>query len=162
MKTAKKKPARPALPPIEEIRFSKKDLQFIQPGSRAFKMGPCRILLSQMPGSGLWHMSISTTFRDPTWHEVAKAWYTLVPDAGNRTAAMILPKLEDYINLHDFCFQVHELPEDTFKGDGEPVEVPARAMMLAQAIEMLAGPMTPTALEGERFPQEGKQGAVNK
>ncbi len=157
----KKKPAKQSLPPIQEVHFPKKDMEYLQPGTRAYKMGPCQILLSQMPGSGMYHMSISTTFRDPTWHEIAKAWYTLVPDAANRQAAMILPKLEDYINLHQFCFQVHELAAGALP-DTEPVEMPRMAGMLGMAIEALAGPMTPTALTGGQFPQEGKQGAVNR
>lgn len=85
-------------------------LGMVQPGTRQFKMGRVTILISPPVESANmgWHMSISHPERYPTWDEVAKAWYELVPDADNRVGAMILPKREDYISIHNYCFQVHE------------------------------------------------------
>lgn len=82
----------------------------IQAGTRQFKMGRVTIMVSPpVKESGMgWHMSISHPERYPTWDEVAKAWYELIPDADNRVGAMILPKREDYISIHNYCFQVHE------------------------------------------------------
>ena len=83
----------------------------LQPGTRQFKMGRALILISppvEEVGMG-WHMSISHPDRYPTWDEVAKAWYELIPDADNREGSMLLPKREDYISIHNFCFQVHEV-----------------------------------------------------
>jgi hypothetical protein len=54
-------------------------------------------------------MSISHEHRYPTWDEVAFTWYHSVPDAAMRTAAMVLPPLDEYINIHERCFQVHEV-----------------------------------------------------
>jgi len=82
----------------------------MQAGTRTFKMGRVQIFVSP-PDERFkmgWHMSISHPERYPTWDEVAAAWYQLVPDADNRVGAMILPKREDYISIHNFCFQVHE------------------------------------------------------
>ena len=56
-----------------------------------------------------WHMSISRDDRYPDWDEVVAAWYSLIPDATSRVGVMHLPRLKDYINIHEFCFQVHEL-----------------------------------------------------
>lgn len=78
----------------------------LQEGTRIFRMGDCKIFLSQMPATGYYHMSISTETRYPTWDEVVQARYELIP--GNLTMAMILPPLDDYINVHDYCFQLHQ------------------------------------------------------
>lgn len=96
--------------PVEITRTKRGALMTlgIQPGSRAYLLGRCTILVSPpFDGQG-WHMSISHEQRYPTWDEVCAAWYGLVPDADTRSAAMILPPKADYINIHNFCFQVHE------------------------------------------------------
>ena len=80
----------------------------MQPGTRRFRMGRVTIMVSPPYMDMGWHMSISAPDRYPTWDEVAKAWYELVPDADNRVGTMTLPKREDYISLHNFCFHVHE------------------------------------------------------
>ena len=83
--------------------------RLLEPGTRSFRMGVCHIELSPPFNGEGWHLSISTPKRYPTWDEVAKAWYELVPEADGRTAAMILPPKADYINIHNYCFQVHEI-----------------------------------------------------
>lgn len=61
---------------------------------------------------GLWHMSISCPNRSPTWEEIKMAWYDLVPEAEERTGAILLPKNTEYVNLHETCFHVYELAEE--------------------------------------------------
>jgi hypothetical protein len=57
----------------------------------------------------LLHVSISYPKRDPSWgiiKAVRDAFYP--PDVD---VAMMLPRQEDFINLHQHCFQMHQLPE---------------------------------------------------
>ncbi len=62
---------------------------------KLYRLGPCTI----MTGSSAhgWHLSISTPFRYPTWDEVAKARYELLPKGA--TMAMLLPPEDEYINV---------------------------------------------------------------
>lgn len=110
------------LPIIREVDMSQ-DAMFqmliaggMQSGTKKYRMGRVSILVSppdeRYPTMG-WHMSISHPERYPTWDEVASAWYQLVPDADHRVGVMILPKREDYISIHNYCFQVHEQLEQT-------------------------------------------------
>ncbi len=80
----------------------------LQSGTRYFRMGKAKIMLSPPTEHMGWHMSISRDDRYPDWDEVVGAWYGLVPDANNREGVMHLPPLADYVNVHEFCFQVHE------------------------------------------------------
>lgn len=83
----------------------------MQPGTRAYRMGKCRIYVSPpVPEWGMgWHMSISTPDRLPTWDEVAYARYQLIP----QEAYMVLPLPPDreYINVHEYTFQLREVTE---------------------------------------------------
>jgi len=93
--------------------------KMLQPGTKPYVMGKVRILLSPPYGEQGrigWHMSISLRDRYPTWDEVTGAWYTLVPDAATRLAVMILPPRADYVNIHDYCFQVHEMLDGVVAG----------------------------------------------
>ncbi len=81
----------------------------LQRGSRRYRMGGVQMIVSPPENGQWWHMSISHPNRYPTWDEVAKAWYELVPDADQREGVMKLPKKEAYVNLHDFCFQITEV-----------------------------------------------------
>lgn len=107
----------PNLPIIREVLPENMDahqrqlLTMLQPGTRVFRMGRCKIFLSPPFENKGWHMSISVDDRYPTWDEVAKVWYELVPEGGTRIGAMILPPKAEYVNIHNFCFQVHELPD---------------------------------------------------
>lgn len=83
----------------------------LQPGTKYFRMGKAKILVSQPTAVDGWHMSISREDRYPGWDEIVAAWYSLIPGAMNREGVMHLPPLRDYINIHEFCFQVHELME---------------------------------------------------
>lgn len=57
-----------------------------------------------------WHLSISHPMRYPTWDEIVDARYALVPN--DVTMAMLLPPKEQYVNLHENCFHLHEVPGD--------------------------------------------------
>lgn len=108
---------RSTLPAIREIADPQDPLQkvalaLMQPGTRLYRMGRAQIYISPPTGAMGWHMSISRPDRYPDWDEVAGAWYALVPEATSRTAAMILPPADEYVNLHPNCFQVHELLPD--------------------------------------------------
>lgn len=85
---------------------------------RAYALGECSILVTKEFDS--LHMSIAHPSRLPTWDEVAQARYRLLP--GNRTYAMILPPVEEYINLHPHCFQLMEVAAPA---DGRGAYLPA-------------------------------------
>jgi hypothetical protein len=65
-----------------------------------------------------WHLSIShrtnevkpRPARYPTWDEIADARYQFVPN--EVTMAMLLPPREQYVNLHDTTFHLHQIPSD--------------------------------------------------
>jgi hypothetical protein len=71
---------------------------------QAFMFGECSILLTQE--YGLLHISISHPSRYPNWNEIAYARYKLIPARSD--AVMVLPPEDEYINIHENCFQVHE------------------------------------------------------
>jgi len=97
------------LPPIVERRMRYPLALTLEPGTKAYMMGQCSIL-SAPPFAGVgWHLSIAHPNRYPTWDEIAKAWYETIPDADTRRACMVLPRRDEYVNIHTFCFQVHEL-----------------------------------------------------
>lgn len=77
--------------------------------------GGLRAILSEdVPGG--WHLSVSFAAATPTgkarypsWDEIADARYELLPSA--LTFVLFLPPPEEYVNLHDTCFHLHEYPE---------------------------------------------------
>lgn len=90
----------------------KLDSPGVQPGTRLFKRGVCRIMISPPYGDLGWHMSISCSSRDPLWDEIRDAWYDLVPEAAAKNGAMFFPPKDEYVNVHKHCFHVHEVPLD--------------------------------------------------
>ena len=72
---------------------------------KAYAFGECRIFVGKEPPG--WHMSISHPSRYPTWDEIRDARYELVPDGV--TMAMLLPPRSQYVNVHSFCFHLHEI-----------------------------------------------------
>jgi hypothetical protein len=98
----------PAIEFVPEETLGLNVIGMVQPGTRVYRMGDCRIFVSPPTGSFGWHMSISHPRRLPTWDEIAHARYELVPDGV--TMAAILPPKDQYINLHNFCMQVCEIP----------------------------------------------------
>lgn len=93
----------------QEIKLNFDDLQ---PGTKAYRRGACRILISPPCGKCGWHMSISCSNRNPRWNEIRDAWYDLVPDAATRCGAMFFPPKHEYVNVYDFCFHIHEVNPD--------------------------------------------------
>lgn len=81
-------------------------------GMRHFTMGACHILVSREPagknGELLWHLTMSTPSRHPSWSEIKVAAYRLLPN--DRCYAMFLPPPEFYVNVEaqDHVFHVWE------------------------------------------------------
>lgn len=71
-----------------------------------FQMGDVSILKTHKPGVGL-HLSLAHPRRLPTWDEVKRVRYELLPL--DKTFAMLLPPPEEYTNLHEYCFQMIEV-----------------------------------------------------
>jgi len=65
----------------------------------------CTALVGYTPRYG-WHISVAHPFRPPTWNEIASARYQLIPD--NFVMVMVLPPEEEYVNVHEHCFHLHE------------------------------------------------------
>lgn len=83
----------------------------LEPNTRAYMLGQCRVLTAPPHGSRGWHMSIAHKTRYPTWDEIAKAWYETVPDSEQRIACMVLPPRSEYVNIANYCFHIHELQQ---------------------------------------------------
>src|SRR5262245_36702420 len=69
-------------------------------------LGSCKIIRQRTDRYG-WHLSISHPTRYPTWDEIAEARYQLMPD--EITAGILLPPSDEYVNLHQNCFHVHQI-----------------------------------------------------
>lgn len=57
----------------------------------------------------LLHVSASRRDRDPSWDEIKmirEAFYPLSVDV-----MMVLPRAEDYVNIHEHCFHLWQTPE---------------------------------------------------
>lgn len=93
---------------LREVPIPQGVAQILEPGSRAFVMGRCRIFVSKQRAG--WHLSVSREDRLPTWQELRDARYALVPDEA--TMALLLPPKAEYVNLHEFCFQMYEIPAE--------------------------------------------------
>ena len=76
---------------------------------RLFTKGGCKVLVSHEDHSGKprWHLSISREDRYPGWDEIKDARYALLPVG--LTFAMLLPPLNEYVNVHRNCFHLHEI-----------------------------------------------------
>ena len=66
-----------------------------------------------------WHLSVSHRTNDhpprpgryPEWDEITDVRYRFIPD--DVTMAMLLPPAREYVNMHDTCFQLWQVPGDT-------------------------------------------------
>jgi len=65
----------------------------------------CTVMVSRTEEFG-WHISVAHPFRHPTWNEIASARYALVPN--DVVMVMVLPPEEEYVNLHEHCFHLHQ------------------------------------------------------
>ena len=59
--------------------------------------------------AGLTHMSVSHQSRYPTWDELNHLRFKLLPD--EKTFSILFPPAAQYVNLHPYCFHLHEVPE---------------------------------------------------
>lgn len=98
------------LPDIQERPLPPELMIGLEPGTKRYQLGKCSILVSPPYLNSGWHMSIAHSERYPTWDEIAKARYELLPDG--ITMAMILPSAEQYVNLHSFCFQLRQVADE--------------------------------------------------
>jgi hypothetical protein len=78
----------------------------LERGTRAYRLGRCQILCSHQAVG--WHLSISRPDRLPSWEEIRDARYALIPDEA--TMACLLPPRAEYVNVHEFCMQLYEVP----------------------------------------------------
>lgn len=75
-----------------------------------YKKGDFTCMVGTMP-NGKKHLSISHPWRVVTWEEIKDARYEFI--IGKRYMAMILPPLDEYVNLHQNCWHLHEVePEE--------------------------------------------------
>lgn len=87
----------------------------IEPGAKAYIMGACRIIVGHSTSG--WHLSMSCASRYPTWDELAKARYELIPDAV--TMVMLLPPQAEYVNLHSTTLHLWEVKAKQLMRNGE-------------------------------------------
>lgn len=88
-------------------KYEIKEIPSPMPGTKAYRFGRCQVIIDRRQDE--WHMSISHHRANPTWEEIRDARYQLIPN--EVTMAMILPPKEQYVNLHEFCFHLHEIPD---------------------------------------------------
>ena len=80
-----------------------------------YTMGPCSIFVGREPAGLnqelLWHLTISTPSRHPTWDEIKIARYRLLPL--DLCFAIMLPPPGYYVNLpeQDHVFQLWEVTD---------------------------------------------------
>ncbi len=55
----------------------------------------------------LLHLSVSKPDRYPSWDEIVEVKEALM---GDIDTMMVIPKKEDYVNLHQYCFHVWQTP----------------------------------------------------
>ena len=69
----------------------------------------CGVSLDHIPehGGDLLHVSCSRKDRLPSWEELGEVKAAIFGDVD---VCMILPKEEDYVNLHNFCFHLWQMP----------------------------------------------------
>lgn len=97
---------------VREVPIPPDVRSLLEPGSRAFRVGGASAIVSQQRAG--WHLSVSRPDRLPTWEEIRDARYALVPDEA--TMALLLPPRSEYVNLHEFCMQLYEIPADYIAG----------------------------------------------
>ncbi len=74
--------------------------------AKTYENGALRAIVSQDPPDARWHISISHPHRYPTWDEIKRSRYELIPDSV--FMAMLLPPKSQYVNVHPNCFHLHE------------------------------------------------------
>ena len=81
----------------------------------AYRMGQCSIMVGRERAATdrtyLWHLSIASQHRHPTWDEIKVARYRLLPL--DKTFGMLLPPPRLYVNLaaQDHVFHLWEVTD---------------------------------------------------
>ena len=73
---------------------------------RCYTLGECTVIVTREFDH--LHLSISHRRRYPTWDEIAEARYRILPK--DQTFALVLPPLEEYVNMNPNCFQLSWIP----------------------------------------------------
>ena len=92
----------PASPKLERELINKENSYL-----RCYRLGECGVIVTKEFDE--WHLSISHPIRYPTWDEVAQARYHAIPK--HIWMAMMLPPPEHYVNLHENCLHLVQVPE---------------------------------------------------
>jgi hypothetical protein len=96
-------------PPLKPFRLRPtpnwKEIRSPIPNSRAFRWGDLSVIVGKEPTG--WHISVAHPQRYPTWDEIKAARYDHTPH--DITMAMILPPIEEYVNLHEHCFHLYQI-----------------------------------------------------
>jgi hypothetical protein len=108
------------LPPNVREEYKRKVGRYPEDfGMRRYTMGPCNILIAREGPSKqlLWHLTISTPSRHPTWDEIKVARYRLLPL--DICMGMLLPPPGDYVNVpeQDHVFQLWEITDPRHSWD---------------------------------------------
>lgn len=80
----------------------------VHPSLKQYRMGKVSILIHRDEAG--YHLSLTGQTRYPTWDEVAKVRYELIPD--ECYMVMVLPPSSEYVNIHEFVFQLIEVSPD--------------------------------------------------
>ena len=78
------------------------------PNAKWYQWGNVNVFVENDGGKYGWHLSISTPHRNPTWEEIKEARYDFLPH--DVTMAMIFPPTKEYVNIHEFCFHLYQIP----------------------------------------------------
>lgn len=109
---------------LREVEIPPDVAAMLEPGSRAFRMGRCNVIVSEQAAG--WHLSISRPEKLPTWEEVRDARYALVPDEA--TMALLLPPQAEYVNVHSNCLQLYEIPGEYIAEHQDRLVAPSRSI----------------------------------
>ncbi len=78
----------------------------------SYWLGPDRLsviaTIDATPHGRLLHLSIAYPDHDPSWADIKAIRYAFYPR--DIDVMMILPRDEDYVNVHEHCFQMMQTP----------------------------------------------------
>jgi hypothetical protein len=73
-----------------------------------YMLGECTCIVTDEGGTYPWRLSIAHPRRYPLWDEICECRYRLLP--AELTMALILPPPSEYVNVHENCFQLVQIP----------------------------------------------------
>lgn len=93
---------------MAKVRFTLKGKHPLMPWCDVHESNTgCKVMVGIENGE--WHLSISHKKRYPTWDEIKAARYAFMPE--NMYVGMVLPPKGEYVNIHENCFHLHEMPD---------------------------------------------------